>query len=119
MDAIARQQEAAWANEYSAQRQKNYVDLAQSSLSGGLAALTSLAGLYGATPRAEKPFPRAEYQRKHIWERRVNRIKEKHMERRKAKVLEALWMIGWTWGGLIAAAVTIGLLGLLSRMVLG
>lgn len=54
-----------------------------------------------------------------IGRNRMIRIQDKHAIRRRMRLLGALWVLGWVWGGMAAIAITIVLLKLLTRQILG
>lgn len=74
--------------------------------------------LYPSTPSWRTPSPSKRYPQE-IGRSRMIRIQYKHALRRKMRLLGALWVLGWVWGGMAAIAVTIVLLKLLTRQILG
>jgi len=53
------------------------------------------------------------------WRSRMLRLREAAIEKRMKPVYKALWLFGWVWGIIIAASLTLLLVGFLSSQVLG
>lgn len=74
---------------------------------------------YGFPPAPRKPAIGSPEWRGATWRRRMVRMKDKIAQRRWARVERAAWLLGWTWGGGIASALTIYLIKWLTALTLG
>ena len=79
---------------------------------GGLSGLVGRSAMYAP----KKPGrPSIEYR----WSTRVLRIQNKLWTRRWLRVQGWLWAFGLLWGGIVAVAITIALIGFTMRLVVG